>query len=456
MRRLGAVRRAAVLLAVAIAVLGLSGCFNASQDVRVRANGSGSVTIHAEVNKKALAAILKSSHGAGGLGGAAALTPFRSVDRTFPDGTKVRAVDRADRSTLDASFDFSGPDEYKQKLRQVNAALVSSAPAAVPDDGSIQIRRTGDRMEVALDFGSFTEGAGDLDLASLSRAVDPADLPTVVVTITMPGSILTTNGRTQGRTATWDLLSRGSPTTLTASSTVADPGPPLWPVLLGGGVILLVLGVSGTFFFSQRKHAARFHEQGAPEAGGAWAPTGRAGTEAFFPPLPGPPPREATAWPVPPPAAPNPPPPPRPAASWPTPEPAASATEPSVPSEPQPVQSPPPASGPAAPAAAGPGAAPVHHGPRPPGGSTDQSEATAPVPQAADAEPEQRRPEPLPWRVAGPAPASDPTTPDPVVRPPAPAAGTTMSLPEPGWYADPAGGSGLRFWDGLHWTQHTT
>ena len=53
-------RHVAVLTAVVIMVLGLSGCFKASQDLTVRADGTGAVKIHAELNKKALAAIAES------------------------------------------------------------------------------------------------------------------------------------------------------------------------------------------------------------------------------------------------------------------------------------------------------------------------------------------------------------------------------------------------------------
>jgi Protein of unknown function (DUF2510) len=31
---------------------------------------------------------------------------------------------------------------------------------------------------------------------------------------------------------------------------------------------------------------------------------------------------------------------------------------------------------------------------------------------------------------------------------------TPGSQPPPGWYADPAGGGGWRWWDGTRWTEH--
>jgi hypothetical protein len=34
--------------------------------------------------------------------------------------------------------------------------------------------------------------------------------------------------------------------------------------------------------------------------------------------------------------------------------------------------------------------------------------------------------------------------------------GTSSPLPQPGWYPDHAGGSGLRWWDGTQWTDHVS
>src|SRR5687768_7808739 len=103
--RVPGMRRGAVLLVVLAALVALSGCFKAKQDMEIRADGTGSVVFHVEVNKKAVEAIARSLD-LGGLAGPTPVDePFKAVDRTFPDGTKVRAVNTPDRSTVDASFD---------------------------------------------------------------------------------------------------------------------------------------------------------------------------------------------------------------------------------------------------------------------------------------------------------------------------------------------------------------
>ena len=58
------------------------------------------------------------------------------------------------------------------------------------------------------------------------------------------------------------------------------------------------------------------------------------------------------------------------------------------------------------------------------------------------------------WAAAGPAQvgASDP----PVAPLPSAAAASPPPLPPAGWYADPAGGAGQRYWDGVRWTEQTS
>lgn len=405
MTRLSRLRRVPAVLALVAALVVLSGCFKVSQDVEVRGDGSGSVTLHAEINKKALAELFTNL---GGLAGVTPdlITPFRSVNRTFPDGTKVRAVDSSERATLDASFDFSGPDEYRRKMQEVNEAVAANPDASLPDDGSIDIRRVRDLMEVKLDPGSFTAGTTDLPIAALSGMLEPDAQPEVLVTITMPGPVLTSNGQVRGRTVTWDLLGRGAPATLTASSEVDNPGAPTWALALGVGLILLVLVVTIAFFVSQRRH--RLASAAGPEAP-EWSPTGHPGTGSFFPP-------EATqpatgGWPVPPPRPPAPTPVPTGPPPW----------QPSPWSVPPAVDAPPaPWSGPPTPAA-------------PPGPSSPPVPSTSP--------PTTRTP-----------PKREPTAEQADA---APTAEIPVTAPVPGWYADPAGGGGLRYWDGAQWTPHT-
>ena len=377
--------------AVVAAVLALSGCFKASQDVAVRADGSGSVTLHVDVDKGAASSLLRSFAGLGGSSGPipGVLEPFKPVDRTFPDGTKVRSVDTPDRATLDASFDFADPGDYARKLQQVSQAISNNPDASLPDDGSLRIRRVEDRLEVALDVGPSLAGAGDVDFAAVSRVLDPDDLPEFVVTITMPGAILDTNGAANGRTVTWDLLSRSAPSTLTVSSNLSRAGLPRWAVPVGVGlVVVLLLALLGVLVGQRRRPIAAAEPEAPPQRG----------TATFFPPPPGVPPLPQAGWPRPSPVEP----PVRPAAppqeTWPTPP------------------------GPEV-------AAPV----------TPGREAVAPSGSAETVE--------VPVAVPRPAPAED-------VAPP----GATAPVPAPvaGWYSDPAGSGGWRYWDGSSWTSHTS
>ena len=78
-------------------------------------------------------------------------------------------------------------------------------------------------------------------------------------------------------------------------------------------------------------------------------------------------------------------------------------------------------------------------------------------PSGPSPDPEPAPADPSPWRVPA---AADPEPPAPVAEPePQPTAAVestqATSSVEAGWYADPAGGSGARYWDGSQWTEHT-
>lgn len=411
MRRHGRAHGAAVVLAVAAAVLCLSGCFKARQDVKIRGDGSGSVVLHAELNKKAMAAVAKSFGGATTSPLGTMTGSINPVDKTFPDGTRVRAVEDADKATFDASFSFNGPDEYARKMQQVDEALSGNPDASLREAGSIRVSRNGDVIEVALDVGS-TAGTGNPDISALFGVLDRDAIPEVIVTLTMPGSIVDSNGTNRGRTVTWDLLRPGAPPLLTASSKVARPALPAWAVPAGVALILvLLLGVVGAVLSRRRPKgdpAVAYHP-------GPWSPGGQQAPGTFFPIPGGLPPREPVGWPSPPPAAPP-------------------VTAPvQVPPAPWPGAS--DAAQPPADAAAG-----------EPAGSP---RATAAEPPGED---------PLPWRLPGaaaePGPGGGGTAGGAAGEEEPPTAAPVLA-PEAGWYADPAGGSGVRWWDGAQWTGHT-
>ncbi len=420
MTRAGRLRRPAAALAVVVAVLGLTGCFKASHDVAVRGDGTGSVTLHVEVDKRALAAVVQtfSSLGAGGPL-PEPLDPFRPVDRTFPDGTRVRSVDTASRATLDASFDFEGPEDYRRKMLQVNQAVAANPDASLPDDGTIDIQRAGRRMDVALDLGASVTGFGDLDLSALGGLVAPADLPEIVVTLSMPGKILTTNGSARGSTVTWDLLRRDAPTTLRASSTVARPGLPAWALPAAGALVLALLTAALGVVLAQRRRPVA-----AAVAGGPSPPVPAPGVATFFPP---PPSRGAPGGGVP---ASSPP------SAW-----MAQAAPPAPPTVDLPTEAPawPPAPTPADTGSAG----------RPSWPEPGSPTGPPPAPWSGVGGP--TGPATVPWPEPG-DPAGSPTVPLPVTPPDPPVAGA----PEPGWYADPSGEAGARYWDGRQWTPHTS
>lgn len=513
-----------MLLALVVMILGLSGCFESRQEVTVKADGTGRVIMHAELDKRALATVAR-TFGRGAVDLQA--LRFRVVDQTFPDGTKVRTTDDAERSVLDASFDFDGSDDYRRKMAQINEAVTEDAVGSGPSGGSLEVRRVGDRMEVAIDLGGLPQDLESIDVSAMREVLAPDVQPKVTIAVTMPGSILSSNGTVNGRTVAWDLLTTGLPGTLQASSDIARPGLPAWALPAAAGIMLALALAAVGIILSRR--ARRSREPVVPYQPGPAQPPGPAG--AGFPAAPaGLPPREPLEWPQEaaapsvwavqqPPASP----PPRAQADAPPPAPplAGSADGPPlVPIAPSDAPSgmPPPDAPPLVritPSADAtppdsPPAAPPPEQPSPPQASIWGSRAPA---ATAGSSPEEARP----WRVAPVAPAEPaggpplaPSPPDPPTPPaqpdrtggmaPEPAGAATWSPsegggtserhapdpaptagargePEPavteavpaapaapapaptgpiaGWYADPAGSGGLRYWDGSRWTRDT-
>lgn len=383
-----------LLLAAVLVVVGLSGCFKASQDVKVKADGTGTVVLHAELDKRALAAVARSFGGSPPDLGA---PQFQLVDRTFPDGTRVRTGDDAERSVLDASFDFDGSDDYLRKMEQINEAIAPGSDEPTPS-GSLEVRRVGEQLEVALDLGDGREDLDAFDLGRLIGVLSADARPSATVTITMPGRIRVTNGTATGRTATWDLLASGAPSTLTVSSDIARAGLPGWVVPAAAGLMLaLILGIVGVLL---SRRAQRPGESVVPVRPAPAQPATRPGT--FFP---APPPGPAPAGPF------------------------------DRPLEPQP------------------GAPPGTLDPaRPPGWPSRGPDVPTPPPWAP-----QPQPWPVTWPPGPPAPA-EPARPDSQRSTPAASpdeAAAVATGPGAGWYPDPAGGGGVRYWDGTSWTHHT-
>lgn len=236
-------RRLGALMAVVVAALALTGCFKATQQVKIRPDGTGQVVLHVEIDKQALTGVAARLDLSGGVGVPLLgpdEPPFKLVDRTFPDGTKVRTTDGPKQAVLDASFAFERPEQYRQRRDEIDQAVTLDSVGGLPDDGSLQVRRVDDRVEVVLDLGASAQGVGGLDFAALTGILPPDAQPSAVLTMTLPGPVVGANGRVAGRTVTWDLLATGAPTSLTATSTVAAAGLPSWIV---PAVVLAILAV---------------------------------------------------------------------------------------------------------------------------------------------------------------------------------------------------------------------
>ena len=237
-------------MAVLLSALGLSGCFRAAQDVKIRADGGGAVELHVEIDKKAMAYVV--SRGPRGTIPPMVQRPqLKLVDVTFPDGTTVRTTDDPERSVLDASFEFSGPEDYARRMEQIDDAVSLDDQPPQQTYGSLQVRRVGDRIDVAFSVAGMTEGLGRLDFLN-TTAVFPPDLrPRATLTLTMPGPVIETNGNRDGRKVTWDPTETGAGE-LTASSKIPggileDSGKLVsWAIPAGAAALLLVLAVLGT------------------------------------------------------------------------------------------------------------------------------------------------------------------------------------------------------------------
>jgi hypothetical protein len=267
-----------------------------------------------------------------------------------------------------------------------NPTATGSAPGPtttgdVPENHStFSFRREGDRVHVRGEttFPFFAFGGAGTNFQAR-------------ITLTFPGDVVSTNGRQDGRSVTWE-VSPDRPTRIDAVAQLSTTGPAwlMWAVAGGGGLVVLVL--VGTLVWLARRRRAAVPAGAAPvfdaaefqtflddhswypteAAGGAAAPAGTPAQPADGPPPPPAPPPQAPPWsgqypqPVPP-GYPEPPPagapyapagygapPPGygPPPGWPPPAPPQPQHQP-PPAPPQPAPPPPPDPSPWAPGATG-------------------------------------------------------------------------------------------------------
>lgn len=214
-----------VLTVVALSLL-LSGCLKLNMDLTVSSDNKVSGTVIFAVNKQILQATGQTADQL--LSGNPIASPSAQGVTTEPydDGT------------------FVG-----QKVTFDSAPLSEFGSAASGSD-ALQILREGDQFKVsgAMDLSSSTQQTGDPQMDQLiQQAMQTADIR---LSITFPGGIISSNGKVDGNTVTWE-PKIGARTELTAvASAKSSSSSPLILILIGAGVLVVL--VVGAFAMSRR------------------------------------------------------------------------------------------------------------------------------------------------------------------------------------------------------------
>jgi hypothetical protein len=216
-------RRGSTLLRLGLVVVVASGCIKIKEGVRVNADGSGSVSVHAEVNLR-----LFGDDPALRRPGSPPPTTIAlpSVHGTIPGGGRYSVVTKGANRVLDASFSFRDSAEFSRKSRAAEDATNRDGDYSGISEASLSVSRTGSLVTIALTQGPVLRG--NITPASVAEFAALGDKyrASYVLTITAPGSIRTSNAdRTQGRRATWELLRDGAPTQMRVTSGASTDRP---------------------------------------------------------------------------------------------------------------------------------------------------------------------------------------------------------------------------------------
>jgi hypothetical protein len=243
-------------LRVVVGVLVLllaGGCFQAKQELVVRADGSGTFRLHVVLDLEAFEQIGASIGGAfsdqstSTPGPTPSTTlPFRVGDRPLPGGGSVNVGRDGSKVVVDATFPFADSVGFDRAIVEVGRALATDggSDSDLPNPGALTVMRLGDTVEIALRLESATNDSG-LDFSSFGSLLREDLKPSYAASITAPGDIRTSNAdEVHGATATWDLLRKGAPQTLTLTAD-AESGIPTWLLTAVGVALLLVLAGLG-------------------------------------------------------------------------------------------------------------------------------------------------------------------------------------------------------------------
>jgi hypothetical protein len=389
----------------------LTGCLDATMTARIDRDGSG--TLAAEILfSEGLVELLEALDEAEGIGGSPS-EMFNDVEESVPpeyrDKVRVSQVD--DGLGLRVEIDFDDVAELNELLG-----------AAVEDGGAVISDVQWDADDERAVFSARAAGAevfsqGDQELAAVFSEMAGLGDPTVRFAVEMPGPVRDSNAdEVDGRVARWDLVASAG----TELRVESDPTPGLLTVrngLIAGGAMLSLVALLLVVRATRRGARRRRTAVGAPQVppGGSGIPV--PGNAA--PPLPGWGPSQTVEAPA------------QPTAPIATLPPLGSVPPAVVPPAVVPPAVVPPAVVPPAvvpPAVVPPAVVPpgVVSPPTPPPYVPPVDVAPPYVPEAQAA-------------AAQEAPVAPPVAELPV-GPPA------------GWYDDPAGGGGKRWWDGVAWT----